>query len=76
MEQTKIQQEIPEVEVRYNEININLIQTRANNYEAGNIKNYEAQWKDITSDKFIIDIIRHGLKINFFQQPPEKQPFE
>ena len=36
---------------------------------AGNIKNHEAQWCNITSDRFIIDIIRQGLCINFTQPP-------
>ena len=43
---------------------------------AGNIRNCLAQWRKITSDKIIIDIIMHGLKLNFSGHPPEKTPFE
>ena len=53
-----------------------MLHSRVKNYEAGNIKYHEAQWKNLTSDKFIIDIITHGLKLNFSQQPSEKNPFE
>ena len=43
---------------------------------AGNIRNCLAQWRKITSDKIIIDIIVHGLKLNFSGHPPKKTPFE
>ena len=43
---------------------------------ACNITNYVSQWCKVTSDKFIIDIVRHGLRINFTQEPPEREPFE
>ena len=31
---------------------------------------------NITSDKFIIDIVRKAIRINFTQKPPNRQPFE
>ena len=52
------------------------LQEKALTYRAGNIKHHADQWSLITSDKFIIDVVRHGLKINFTVQPPERAPFE
>ena len=34
------------------------------------------KWKDITSDKYILDIVQNGLMLNFGAEPPEKGPFE
>ena len=53
-----------------------MLHLKVNNFRAGNINNFEVEWREITSDKFIIDIIRYGLRLNFSQQPPEKAPFE
>ena len=34
----------------------------SNSFRAGNIKNYLGQWISITSDKFIIETVKSGLK--------------
>ena len=34
----------------------------SNSFRAGNIKNYLGQWTSITSDKFIIETVKLGLK--------------
>ena len=35
---------------------------------AGNIHNHFSQWKSITSDPFIIDIVKSGLKLRFAEE--------
>ena len=45
-------------------------------FRAGGIKNRISAWKNITSDKFILDIVQHGLKLNFADTRPVKGPFE
>ena len=43
----------------------------------GNITNHVAAWKKLTGDKFIIDIVTHGLRLNFTDGcPTGKPPFE
>ena len=39
-------------------------------YKAANIQQYLRAWIDITNDKFIIDIVREGLKVDFMAYPP------
>ena len=34
-------------------------------YVAGKIKYYYNNWKNITNDRFILDIVKYGLKIDF-----------
>ena len=46
------------------------------NYKAGNIRYHIEKWRDITSDKYILDIVQNGLMLNFGAEPPEKGPFE
>ena len=38
---------------------------------AGNIHNHFSQWKSITSDPFIIDIVKSGLKLRFAEEPAQ-----
>ena len=38
---------------------------------AGNIHNHLSQWKSITSDPFIIDIVKSGLKLRFAEEPAQ-----
>lgn len=37
------------------------------NYSAGNIKNYLPNWKLITNDKYILEIVSVGLKLEFIE---------
>ena len=39
---------------------------------AGNIINYLSQWSSITSDRFIIETVKWGLKIGFISKPVNK----
>ena len=38
---------------------------------ARNIHNHLSQWKSITSDPFIIDIVKSGLKLRFAEEPAQ-----
>ena len=41
-------------------------------FTAGNIHNHLSKWKSITSDAFIIDIVKSGLKLHFTDEPAQK----
>ena len=45
-------------------------------FQAGNIARYPEAWKRLTSDKFILDIVQNGLKLNFLGEVPENNAFE
>ena len=47
-------------------------------FQAGNIKNYYDNWTEITNGITILEIVRHGLEINFKNAEDEKHkpPFE
>ena len=47
----------------------------ANSFQAGNIKFFLENWKKITSDKYILDIAKHGLKLEFLSKAPHREPF-
>ena len=56
----------------------NVIKTsirKTDSFQAGNIKNVLENWKGITSDKYILDIVNHGLKLEFFSEAPHREPF-
>ena len=42
-----------------------------NNFLAGKISQFEDKWKTLTKDKFILDIIKYGYKIEFTSHPCE-----
>ena len=46
------------------------------NFEAGSISKYIHKWKNITSDKRILDTVEHGLKLEFTGKPPAREAFE
>ena len=56
----------------------NVIKTsinKADSFQAGNIKKFPENWKRITSDKYILDIVKHGLKLEFLSEAPHREPF-
>ena len=56
----------------------NVIKTsisKADSFQAGNIKHFLENWKRITSDKYILDIVKHGLKLEFLSVSPNREPF-
>ena len=57
----------------------NVIKTpinKADTFQAGNIKIFLENWKGITSDKYILDIVKHGLKLEFDSETPHREPFQ
>lgn len=42
------------------------------NFRAGNIANYFENWKSLTSDRFILNIVRYGYQIEFITEPCEE----
>ena len=49
--------------------------SKADSFQAGKIKNFLENWKRITSDKYILDIVKHGLKLEFLSVAPHREPF-
>ena len=52
------------------------LQQEVENFSAGHIKDFVKNWKKLTSDKVILDIVEHRLKLNFSADIPHKGPFE
>ena len=42
--------------------------------KGGAIAHFAPKWKSLTSDKFIIDIVLHGLRIKFYSSPKGNNP--
>ena len=56
----------------------NVIKTsisKVHSFQAGNIKKFLKNWKKITSDKYIINIVKHGLKLEFLSKALDRKPF-
>ena len=45
-------------------------------FHRGNISSHISNWKKITKDKVILDIIQHGLKLGTVDKPVTNAPFE
>ena len=45
-------------------------------FKAGNISNHFDAWQHITSDTFILDVVKQGLKLSFESFPIPRGPFE
>ena len=50
--------------------------SKADSFQSGNIQNFLVNWKRITSDKYILDIVKHGLKLEFLNEAPHREPFQ
>lgn len=46
-------------------VDISSLHLLADQYRGGKISSFPQYWKSLTSDKFIIDIVLHGLRLNF-----------
>ena len=46
------------------------------NYRGGSLGRYLEKWKEYTSDKNILTVIKSGLCLNFVDSPPTQGPFE
>ena len=55
----------------------NLIKTstsKADSFLAGNIKDFLENWEKVTLDKYILDIVKHGSKLEFLSKAPPNEP--
>ena len=53
----------------------NVIKTsisKAYSFQAGNINIFLENWKRITSDKYTLDLVKHGLKLEFPSVAPHR----
>ena len=57
-------------------INIPELEKCVNKFHRGNISSQILNWKKITKDKVILDIIQHGLKLRIVDKPVTNAPFE
>ena len=46
-----------------------------NKYQGGKISKYLHNWEKLTQDKYILDIIKYGLKLEFIKYPPKQHSF-
>ena len=56
----------------------NVIKTsisKVHSFQAGDTKKFLKNWKRITSDKYIIDIVKHGLKLESLSKALDRKPF-
>ena len=49
---------------------------KTDSFQADNIKNVLENWKRITSDKYILDIVKHGLKLELLSEAPHRESFQ
>ena len=52
-----------------------LLREKANSYCAGNISIYYENWRSITSDKYVLYIVKNSLLLSFDKNQPSKAPF-
>ena len=45
------------------------------NFRGGNLKNHLKKWKNVTSDKIILDIIGNGVKLDLIDTPKSNSKF-
>lgn len=45
------------------------------NFREGNLKNHLTKWKNVNSDKAILDIIENGLKLDLIATPKSNSKF-
>ena len=45
------------------------------NFRGGNLKNHLKKWKNVTSDKIILDIIGNGVKVDLIDTPKSNSKF-
>jgi len=54
-------------------VDVSSLRKDVSNYRGGNIKNYFEEWEKISSDKFILEIIKFGLKLEFKSVIPNQK---
>ena len=58
------------------QVNIDILHRNQPLFSAGNLKNHLKHWKALTRDKFIINIITHGLRIHLDREMEGAGPHE
>ena len=48
--------------------------SKADSFLAGNIKDFLENWEKVTLDKYILDIAKHGSKLEFLSKTPPNEP--
>ena len=48
--------------------------SRKNEFKADKLTNYFEKWKELTSDKYVLQVV-YGLKLEFLGDPPVKHNF-
>ena len=78
MDSPKVKQElpIPKEKIMVSSKNLNQLfnlHNKVSDFVGGKLKYYYKNWEKHTSDKYIINIIRYGLKLDFAASSPESQ---
>ena len=61
--------------VSQDRLSLSYLVSQVERFKGGNICG-KSKWLSITKDKYILDIVHKGLKLNFLSIPPSKGPFE
>ena len=48
---------------------------KANSFQSGNMKKFLENWKKKTSNKYILDTVKHWLKLEFLSKATHSEPF-
>ena len=70
----KLKNQVRDIYTKLNNV-IKTSTSKTDSFQAGNIKNFLENWKRITSVKYILDIVKHGLKLDFLSVAPHREPF-
>ena len=62
--ETSLQDMMQDEQLLVSNLNFSALHYRANNFRAGSLTHYIANWECLTSDREIIPIIKYGLKLN------------
>ena len=54
---------------------IPIVNRDIHNSRGGNLKNHLTKWKNVTSNKIILDIIKNGLKLDLIDTPKSNSKF-
>ena len=50
--------------------------SKADSFQAYITKYFLGNWKRINSDNYFLDIVKHGLKLEFLNEEPHREPFQ
>ena len=50
------------------------LKNKTDAFAGGNIKQFLPEWQKLTSDKYILDIVKYGLRIAFMEAPTICKP--